>query len=142
MNSESVMVSRLGRGRAGESWLQGGHPGDVSGDSGKGACAELALRWLPVGRGRPESAAAVKTASRVNSTCWGWMLPTAAIIRGAGFLLAVPLWGGPFEPKRVCSLGEGGGACLCGSLALSALSSHLEVLSICPRGLCSIPRAH
>lgn len=26
---------------------------------------------VPVGRGRPESVAAVRTASRVNSTCWG-----------------------------------------------------------------------
>lgn len=36
MNSESVVVSRLGWGQARESLLQGGHPGDVSSDNGKG----------------------------------------------------------------------------------------------------------
>lgn len=94
-NSESVVAARLGRGWAGKSSLQGGHPRDVSSDSGKGAeHVELAPRWLPVGRGRPESAAAARTASRVSRARCGLMLPTSAITWGACFLSAASLWEG------------------------------------------------
>lgn len=51
---------------------------------------------VPVGRGRPESVAAVRTVSRVNSTRWG--LTTAITWGGGGWFLC-----GTFKPKRAYS---------------------------------------
>lgn len=48
------------------------------------------------------------------------------MIQGLGFFGQPHRGGSPFEPKRVCLLREGPGACLYGLLALSALSSHLR----------------
>lgn len=42
-----------------------------------------------VGRGRTESVVAIRTASRVNPTCWGLVLPTTAITWEACFLCGV-----------------------------------------------------
>lgn len=64
---------------------------------GRGLSLRAALRRLPVGRGRPGSAAAMRTTSGVNPTCMGSALVS----------LGCPVLGGPFEPSRACSWGEG-----------------------------------
>lgn len=64
------------------------------------------------------------------------MLPTADLIWGPWFPLAVLFWGGPFQPAH-CA--KEGGDYSCDSRAPGALSSHPEVFGICVRELCDIP---
>lgn len=106
-------------------------PRDISCDHGKGAqCLEPTLRWLLVGRGRPGSAAAVSTASQMTdvATC---CLHMGTLVSVGSFLLG---WAIPAQEG-----GEVGVACSCDSPAPDALSPHLDVLGICPRGFYGIP---
>lgn len=66
------------------------------------------------------------------------MLPTAALARAlVSFCSPVLGWSTVAEEDMLRVAKRG--ACFCDSVTPGVLSSHLEVCSIYPRGLCSIP---